>query len=69
VISNWLFGDASVAHNLLNVEDFLKTLFIVSDAAVTDEGFLGCSSPDWVHSKSVSISGDASMPLRSCALS
>jgi hypothetical protein len=26
-------------------------------------------SPDWVHSKSVSISGDACMPLRSCALS
>lgn len=43
----------------MNVENFLSTLFIVSDATVTDEGSLGCTSPDWVYSKSVEISGNA----------
>jgi hypothetical protein len=42
---------------LLPSEDFLKTLFIVSDVSVTDEGSLGTSSPDWLYSDSVSILG------------
>lgn len=38
-------------------ESFLKTLFIVSDASLTDEGSLGTSSPAWSHTDSVSIPG------------
>ncbi|KAF8999113.1 tRNA synthetases class I-domain-containing protein [Cyathus striatus] len=36
-------------------ENFLKTLFIVSDVTVLDEGSLGTSSPEWVHSDTVSL--------------
>lgn len=39
------------------LESFLKTLFIVSDASITDEGSLGISSPEWVYSDTVSIPG------------
>ncbi|KAF8219688.1 isoleucyl-tRNA synthetase [Tricholoma matsutake] len=38
-------------------ENFLKTLFIVSDASVTDEGSFGASSPEWVYSDTLSIPG------------
>ncbi|TFK41606.1 tRNA synthetases class I-domain-containing protein [Crucibulum laeve] len=38
-------------------EHFLKTLFIVSDVTLTDEGSLGTTSPEWVHADTVSISG------------
>jgi len=42
---------------LHHTENFLKTLFIVSDAFITDEGSLGANSPAWVHSDTVSIPG------------
>ncbi|KAJ7579300.1 tRNA synthetases class I-domain-containing protein [Mycena floridula] len=39
-------------------EDFLKTLFIVSDARLTDEGSLGTSSsPSWLFVSSLDIPG------------
>jgi isoleucyl-tRNA synthetase len=38
-------------------EDFLKTLFIVSNVVVTDEGSLGTSCPEWLYSDSVSMPG------------
>jgi isoleucyl-tRNA synthetase len=38
-------------------EGLLKTLFIVSDAALTDEGSLGTSAPEWAHVTSLSIPG------------
>jgi isoleucyl-tRNA synthetase len=40
-----------------NVEDTLKTLLIVSDACVLDEGSLGASSPVWVYTESLSLDG------------
>ncbi|PPQ69799.1 hypothetical protein CVT24_003075 [Panaeolus cyanescens] len=46
-------------------ENFLKTLFIVSDALILDEGSLGTSSPAWVHSHTVDIRGtDESIAVR-----
>ncbi|KAF5383170.1 hypothetical protein D9615_005042 [Tricholomella constricta] len=38
-------------------ENLLKTLFIVSDAFVTDEGSLGTSSPEWIYTDTLSIPG------------
>ncbi|KAG6831068.1 hypothetical protein H0H92_012991 [Tricholoma furcatifolium] len=38
-------------------ENFLKTLFIVSDAFVTDEGSLGTSSPEWLYTETLLIPG------------
>lgn len=40
-----------------SVETFLKTLFITSDAIVTDEGSFGTSSPEWVYSDTITIPG------------
>ena len=39
-------------------ETFLKTLFIVSDVSITDEGSLGTASPDWLHLKTTQIPGN-----------
>ncbi|THV04716.1 isoleucyl-tRNA synthetase [Dendrothele bispora CBS 962.96] len=50
-------GTNAVVDLLRREEPFLKTLFIVSDATLTDEGSLGTTSPAWVYSDSVSISG------------
>lgn len=36
-------------------ETFLKTLFIVSDVSITDEGSLGTASPDWLHLRTTQI--------------
>ncbi|KAG6872580.1 hypothetical protein C0995_008647 [Termitomyces sp. Mi166 len=36
-------------------ENFLKTLFIVSDASITDEGSLGTSSPEWLFTETLTI--------------
>ncbi|KAJ3520544.1 hypothetical protein NM688_g9147 [Phlebia brevispora] len=48
-------------------EDFLKELFIVSDASLTDEGSLGVSSPDWVYTDSVSIpDSEVEIGIREC---
>ena len=48
--AGWL-GDISI----FPPEDFLKTLFIVSNVAVTDEGSLGTSSPEWLYCDYMSI--------------
>lgn len=44
-------------------ESFLKTLFIVSDISVIDEGSLGTSSPSWLYTGSVQLPGEAAVPL------
>ncbi|KAJ7039834.1 tRNA synthetases class I-domain-containing protein [Mycena alexandri] len=38
-------------------ENFLKTLFIASEASLIDEGSLGTTSPGWVYISSVSFPG------------
>ncbi|KAL0958174.1 hypothetical protein HGRIS_000337 [Hohenbuehelia grisea] len=38
-------------------ENFLRTLFIVSDVCLTDEGSLGTTSPSWLYTDSVAIPG------------
>ena len=40
---------------VLKSENFLKTLFIVSDVSIMDEGSLGTDSPQWVHLKTIQI--------------
>jgi len=50
------FEDLTRSHNN-SIEHFLKTLFIVSDASLTDEGSLGTTSPEWLYTGSVSITG------------
>jgi isoleucyl-tRNA synthetase len=44
------------------VESFLKTLFIVSDVSVVEEGFLGTASLPWLYEDSVPLDED-SVPL------
>lgn len=43
---------------LVSQEAFLKTLFIVSNVSVIDEGSLGTSSPAWLYSDSMSTPGE-----------
>ncbi|KAF9254893.1 isoleucyl-tRNA synthetase [Marasmius fiardii PR-910] len=55
-------------------EDFLKTLFIVSDASLTEEGSLGSveNRMEWVHSTSIEIPGleqDIGIRIRPASLS
>ncbi|RDB30371.1 Isoleucine--tRNA ligase [Hypsizygus marmoreus] len=38
-------------------ENLLQTLFIVSDASVTDEGSFGTYSPEWIYSDTLPIPG------------
>ncbi|KAK7462821.1 isoleucine-tRNA ligase [Stygiomarasmius scandens] len=58
-------GANDVVDLLRREESFLKTLFIVSDASLTDEGSLGTVSPAWVYSDSVSIPGtDSTLGIR-----
>ncbi len=40
-------------------EAFIKTLCIVSDAQITDEGSLGTYSPQWVYTNSVTLIGSS----------
>ncbi|OBZ77732.1 Isoleucine--tRNA ligase [Grifola frondosa] len=40
-------------------EDFLETLFIVSDAYITDEGSLGASSAEWLYTETYQPSAGA----------
>ncbi|KAK7043002.1 isoleucine-tRNA ligase [Paramarasmius palmivorus] len=59
--------NSMVADLLRREEHFLKTLFIVSDAALTDEGSLGgvSEAPEWVYSDSVEIpDSDESIAIR-----
>lgn len=49
-------------------EHFLKTLLIVSDASLVDEGSLGVSSSEWVYSDSVSIQGAFFLPSQDTCL-
>ncbi|KAG6887858.1 hypothetical protein C0992_010462 [Termitomyces sp. T32_za158] len=47
------------------LENFLKTLFIVSDACVTDEGSMGTSSPEWLFTETLTIPGsDEELAIR-----
>jgi isoleucyl-tRNA synthetase len=39
-------------------ENLLKTLFIVSDVTIIDEGSLGTDSPEWVHLKTIQMPGE-----------
>ncbi|KAF5369061.1 hypothetical protein D9758_002922 [Tetrapyrgos nigripes] len=48
---------SAVVELLQREESFLKTLFIVSDASLTDEGSLGTTVPEWVYMDSVSLPG------------
>ncbi|KAG6854411.1 hypothetical protein C0991_006953 [Blastosporella zonata] len=46
-------------------ESFLKTLFIVSDVVITDEGSLGTSSPEWLYTETLEIPGsDEDLAIR-----
>jgi isoleucyl-tRNA synthetase len=62
-------NDISVRPYLLQLiereETFLKTLFIVSDANITDEGSLGTSSFAWSYVSSMDIPGsDLELAIR-----
>ncbi|KAG6909906.1 hypothetical protein DXG01_014426 [Tephrocybe rancida] len=46
-----------LASLLQREENFLKTLFIVSNAVITEEGSLGTSSPEWLYTETLSIPG------------
>lgn len=48
---------AELTLSVTPVEDSLKTIFIVSDAYVENEGSLGTSSPEWVYTTSMAIPG------------
>ncbi|KAL6298677.1 isoleucyl-tRNA synthetase [Sparassis latifolia] len=45
-------------------ENFLKTLFIVSDAYLATEGSLGTQSPDWLYTRSLPIQRDSDLEIR-----
>ncbi|KAH9077901.1 tRNA synthetases class I-domain-containing protein [Lactarius deliciosus] len=47
--------DSDLASLIAREESFLKTLFIVSDVSVIDEGSLGTSSPQWLYMDAVSL--------------
>ncbi|KII91192.1 hypothetical protein PLICRDRAFT_37894 [Plicaturopsis crispa FD-325 SS-3] len=49
--------DSQLVKLLRDNEDSLKTIFIVSDAYVENEGSLGTSSPEWVYTTSMAIPG------------
>jgi hypothetical protein len=42
---------------MVRVETFLKTLFIVSDANITDEGSLGTGSFAWSYVSTMAVPG------------
>jgi isoleucyl-tRNA synthetase len=44
--------------------DFLKTLFIVSDASIRDEGSLGTGSEEWVLTSTASLGGETLLPYQ-----
>ncbi|KIY47672.1 isoleucyl-tRNA synthetase [Fistulina hepatica ATCC 64428] len=48
--------DSAVVSLLRREESFLKTLFIVSDVSLLDEGSLGTTNPEWLHQRGVSLS-------------
>jgi isoleucyl-tRNA synthetase len=49
-------------HGLYLVESFLKTLFIVSDVSVIEEGPLGTASLPWLYEDSVPLPGETVLP-------
>ncbi|KAL5514197.1 hypothetical protein ACEPAG_2285 [Sanghuangporus baumii] len=59
VMSSWLSEDNVVANTFLRHADFLKTLFIVSDIELIDEGSLGVSADGdwWSYTGSVELPG------------
>ncbi|CAA7268378.1 unnamed protein product [Cyclocybe aegerita] len=50
-------SENAFVNTLTREENFLKTLFIVSDASIMDEGSLGTTSPEWLYSETVSVPG------------
>ena len=52
----------TATHGHYLVENFLKTLFIVSDVSVAEEGSLETISPPWVYEDSVPSSGETALP-------
>ena len=53
-------GYLQCKHTILCSPEFLKTLFIVSDASVLDEGSTGTTSSEWVFTGSVNLKGKRS---------
>lgn len=49
-------------HGHYLVESFLKTLFIVSDVSVVEEGSLGATSLPWLYEDSVPLPGETALP-------
>ncbi|KAI9432988.1 tRNA synthetases class I-domain-containing protein [Lactarius indigo] len=49
--------DSNLTRLIAREESFLKTLFIVSDVSVIDEGSLGTSSPRWLYIDTVQLPG------------
>jgi len=49
--------DSDLTSLITREESFLKTLFIVSDVSVIDEGSLGTSSPPWLYMGVVQLPG------------
>ncbi|KAF8512558.1 tRNA synthetases class I-domain-containing protein [Hysterangium stoloniferum] len=49
---------------LLDHESFLKTLFIVSDVAILDEGSLGVDAPNWSISETMEVEGSRMINVR-----
>lgn len=54
----WFSTRHSLTRLTLRLESFLKTLFIVSDVTVTDEGSLGTTSSDWLYNGTISFPGE-----------
>ncbi|EJD05388.1 isoleucyl-tRNA synthetase [Fomitiporia mediterranea MF3/22] len=52
----WLDREGELARVLRQQRDFLKTLFIVSDVSIVDEGSLGASGDGWVYTSSFDAS-------------
>jgi isoleucyl-tRNA synthetase len=55
---NW----STSTDGLYMVESFLKTLFIVSDVSVVEEGSLGTASLPWLYEDSVPLPGETALP-------
>jgi isoleucyl-tRNA synthetase len=52
----------TATHGHYLVENSLKTLFIVSDVSVVEEGSLGTASLLWLYEDSVPLLGETALP-------
>lgn len=50
-------------HRFYFIESFLKTLFIVSDVSIVDDGSLGTSPLPWFYTDSVHLPGETVVPF------